>query len=74
MQINSSALEKILSCNDEELKKVISAAASEGGISLPNISAADILRLRAALGSIGSSPEAITNLIKSTEVKKKSDH
>ena len=74
MQINNDALSKLLSGSDEELKKVISNAAREGGVSLPNISTADIAKLRAALCSLGSTPEAMNDLLKSAESKKKCDH
>lgn len=71
MQINNDALAKILSGSDEDLKKIISAAASEGGISMPNISPEDIAKLRAALGSIGNSPSAMNGILKSAENQKK---
>lgn len=70
MQINNEALAKILSGSDEDLKKIISAAAGEGGVSMPNISAADISKLRAALSSIGNSPLAMDEILKSAETKK----
>ena len=70
MQINNNALAKILSGSDEDLKKIITAAAGEGGVSIPNISAADVAKLRAALNSIGGSPQAMDEILKSAEAKK----
>ena len=69
MQINNDALAKILSGSDEDLKKIISAAAGEGGVTIPNISASDIAKLRAALSSIGSAPQAMDDILKSAEAK-----
>ena len=72
MQIDNNALMKILSMNDDELKKVIAAAAGEGGIPLPNISAADIARLRTALGGIGCDPNAMSEILNAaSETQKK---
>ena len=70
MQINNDALAKILSGSDEDLKKIISSAASEGGVAIPNISAEDLAKLRAALGSLGSTPLAMDEILKSAEAKK----
>ena len=74
MQINNDALSKLLSGSDDELEKVITAAAKEGGVPLPVISAADIAKLRAALCSLGSTPEAMNNLLRSAEMKKRNGH
>ena len=63
MQIDNNALMKILSMNNDELKKVISAAAGEGGIQLPNISEADIAKLRTALGDVGNNPSAMNEIL-----------
>jgi hypothetical protein len=71
MQINNEALAKILSGSDEDLKKIISAAAGEGGVAIPNISTEDLVKLRAALGSLGSTPLAMNEILKSAEAKKK---
>ena len=65
MQIDGKALQKILSMNDAELKKIISAAASEGGVTLPSVSEADIAKLRLALGGIGNDPQAMEDILKS---------
>ena len=70
MQINNNVLAKILSGSDEDLKKIIAAAAGEGGVAIPNISAADIAKLRTALSSIGGSPQAMDEILKSAEAKK----
>ena len=71
MQINNDALAKILSGSDEDLKKIISAAAGEGGVSIPNISSEDIAKLRAALSSVGNTPLAMDEILRSAETKKK---
>ena len=71
MQLNNDALSKLLSQNDEELKKIITAAAGEGGVNVPNISSADLAKLRAALSSIGNTPNAINDILKSAEITKK---
>ena len=69
MQIDNKSLQKILSMNDSELKKVISAAASEGGISMPSISEADLSKLRAALGGISTDPTMVDQILKATNNK-----
>lgn len=71
MQIDNNALMKILSMNDDELKKVIAAAAGEGGIQLPNISPADIANIRAALGGVGNDPNAMAEILNAAENRKK---
>ena len=69
MQIDGKALQKILSMNDSELKKIISAAASEGGVTLPSVSEADIAKLRMALSGIGNDPKAVEDILKSNPKK-----
>ena len=69
MQIDNKSLQKILSMNDAELKKVISAAASEGGVSLPSVSEADMEKLRGALNGIGNDPKIMGELLKATRKK-----
>ena len=71
MQINNEALAKILSGSDEDLKKIISAAAGEGGVHIPSISSEDVAKLRSALSSIGKTPEAMNEILKSAEAQKK---
>ena len=67
MQIDNKALTKILSMDDNELKKVIAAAAGEGGVNVPSISAADIAKIRAALGSAGNDPKIMAEIMKATK-------
>ena len=69
MQIDNKSLQKILSMNDAELKKVISAAASEGGVSVPSMSEADIEKLRSALNGIGNDPKIMEEILKSAPKK-----
>ena len=69
MQIDNKSLQKILSMNNEELKKVISAAAVEGGVSVPYISEADIDKLKNALSGVGNDPRIMEEILKSTPKK-----
>lgn len=69
MQIDNNSLQKILSMNDEELKKIISAAASEGGVSIPSVSESDISKLRTALSGVSSDPKIMEELLKSVPKK-----
>ena len=69
MQLDSNSLQKILSMNDSELKKVVSAAASEGGVSIPSISESDIAKLRAALSGVSSDPKIMEEILKSAPKK-----
>ena len=69
MQLDNNSLQKILSMNDAELKKVISAAAGEGGVSLPSISESDIAKLRAALNGVSNDPKIMEEILKSAPKK-----
>ena len=69
MQIDNKSLQKILSMSDAELMKLVGAAASEGGISMPSVSEADLSKLRAALGGISTDPAAIDQILKATNNK-----
>ena len=69
MQIDNNSLQKILSMNDAELKRVISAAASEGGVSIPSVSDADIAKLRLALSGVGNDPRLMEEILKSSPKK-----
>ena len=69
MQLDSNSLQKILSMNDSELKKVVSAAASEGGVSIPSISESDIAKLRAALSEVSNDPKIMEEILKSAPKK-----
>ena len=69
MQIDNKSLQKILSMSDAELTKLVGAAASEGGISMPSVSEADLAKLRAALGGISTDPAAIDQILKATNNK-----
>lgn len=69
MQIDNKSLQKILSMNNEELKKVISAAAVEGGVSIPSISEADIDKLKNALSGVGNDPRIMEEILKSASKK-----
>ena len=69
MQIDNKSLQKILSMSDADLAKLVGAAASEGGISMPSVSEADLAKLRAALGSVSSDPAAVDQILKSTNNK-----
>lgn len=71
MQIDNNALMKILSMNDDELRKIIVTAAGEGGVQIPNISAADVAKLRAALGSVGSDPKAMSEIMNASTKNRK---
>ena len=52
MQIDNNALRKIMTMDDRELKALITAIADERGLSLPNVSASDLAKIRSALGSM----------------------
>ncbi len=52
MQIDNNALRKIMTMDDRELKALITAIAGERGLSLPNVSASDLAKIRSALGSM----------------------
>lgn len=52
MQFDNNALRKITNMNDRELRDTISAIAREKGLSLPNISESDLLRIRSALAKM----------------------
>ena len=69
MQIDNNSLQKILSMNDAELKKIISAAATEGGVSIPSVSNADLAKLRAALSGVSSDPKVMEEILKNTPQK-----
>ena len=69
MQIDNNSLQKILSMSNAELKKIVSAAAGEGGVSIPSVSEADLEKLRVALGSIGSDPKIMEELLRSMPKK-----
>ena len=69
MQLDNNSLQKILSMNDSELKKVVSVAASEGGVSIPSISESDIAKLRAALSGVSSDPKIMEEILKSAPKK-----
>ena len=69
MQIDNKSLQKILSMNNEDLKKVISAAAAEGGVSIPSVSEADIDKLKSALSGVGNDPKIMEEILKSTPKK-----
>ena len=69
MQLDNNSLQKILSMNDAELRKVISAAAGEGGVSLPSISESDIAKLRAALNGVSNDPKIMEEILKSAPKK-----
>ena len=71
MQIDNNALTKILSMDDNELKKVIAAAAGEGGVKLPNISEADIAKIRAALCGAGSDPKIMAEIMNAAKPRPK---
>ena len=67
MQINSQALKKIMTMNDRELNELISSIAGERGLSLPSISAADLAKIRSAIGNM--SPADIAALERSIKNK-----
>ena len=69
MQIDNKSLQKILSMSNEELTKLVGAAASEGGLSMPSISEADLAKLRAALGGLSTDPAAVDQILKATNNK-----
>ena len=77
MQIDNDALKRASSMSDADLKKIINAAASEKGLSLPLISDSDIAKIRSVLGDLalgGSIPAEIVNAAEAQikkEVKKK---
>ena len=52
MQLDNNALRKIMTMDDRELKALITAIAGERGLSLPNVSASDLAKIRSALGSM----------------------
>jgi len=64
MQIDNDALKRASSMSDADLKKIINAAASEKGLSLPLISDADIAKIKSVLGDLalgGAIPAEIVN-------------
>ncbi len=66
MQIDNNALRKIMTMDDKELKALITSIAGERGLSLPNVSAADLAKIRSALGSMSPADvEALERNLKS---------
>ena len=66
MQIDNNALRKIMTMDDRELKALITAIAGERGLSLPNVSASDLAKIRSALGSMSPADvEALERNLKS---------
>ena len=59
MQINNDILKKLSNMSDDEFKKFISGAALENGIALPNVSEADIAKIRALLVNIDANDPGI---------------
>ena len=52
MQFDNNALKKITNMNDKELREMINSVAHEKGLSLPNISESDLLRIRSTLSGM----------------------
>ena len=67
MQFDNNALKKITNMGDSELREVISTVAREKGLFLPNISDADLAKIRSALSSM--SPADVERLQKTFGVK-----
>ena len=60
MQFDNNALRKITNMNDKDLRETIGSIAREKGLSLPNISESDLMKIRSVLASI--TPADLTKL------------
>ena len=67
MTIDNKTLANILSMSDDDLSKLIAAAACSGGVQPPNISAGDIAKLRAALGELNMNPSLASDIVRAAE-------
>jgi hypothetical protein len=73
MQIDNEALKRASSMSDADLKKIINAAASEKGISIPILSDSDIAKIRSALGDIALGASIPKNIISAAEAQMKKE-
>ena len=63
MQISNDKLKKLAAMSDEEFKKFISEVASESGVVIPSISAADVSGIRSLLGGVTSGDPTLTKAV-----------
>lgn len=68
MTIDNKTLTNILSMSDDELKKLVAAAACSGGVHPPEISSGDIAKLRAALGELNMNPSLASDIIRKADI------
>jgi hypothetical protein len=73
MQIDNEALKRASSMSDADLKKIINAAASEKGISIPILSDSDIAKIRSAIGDIALGAPIPKNIISAAEAQMKKE-
>lgn len=72
MQIDNRSLKKFSKMSDRELRSVIQSMALESGISIPDISASDISRIRNALGGVeAADPQTLLAISKTAEQLRK---
>ena len=68
MQIDNNSLKKFSNMNDSELRAIILSMAKESGLSLNNISSADLSKIRDMLGSVGAGdPDTIAAISKAAD-------
>ena len=65
MQFDNNAFRKIATMNDAELRQTLTAVAKENKINLPNISDAELAKIRIALSAM--SPADLEKLKKSLQ-------
>lgn len=73
MRIDNEALKRASSMSDADLKKIINAAASEKGLSLPTLSDSDIAKIKAALGDIALGAHIPKDIINAAEEQLKKE-
>ena len=73
MQINNEALKRASSMSDADLKKIINAAASENGLSLPTLSDSDIAKIKTALEDIALGASVPKDIINAAEAQIKKE-
>ena len=65
MQINNDQLKKLNSMSDDEFRKLISKAAGESGVSIPEVSGVDLARIRSVLNQVSAGDPTLTGAIDS---------
>ena len=68
MQIDNNSLKKFSNMNDSELKAMILSMAKESGLSLNNVSTADLSKIRDMLESVSAGdPDTIAAISKAAD-------